>query len=392
MCKRTITSEFVSYGHPDKMADQVSDALVDEFLKQDPNSRTGIEVLIKDNVVVLGGEVNSRADVNCSKVVRDTFKEFNFPENHHLSPSEIKVINLIGEQSPEIHQGVDKNDDEIGAGDQGFCVGFASNETEVYLPLGYYLAKKICQYIASLTPTYGPDVKTQVTVEYDEEGHATLKHILVSTMHQNELEDCRIEIEDIILNNRFDIPEELFNQYFDEDIYNYDILVNPCGEWRMGGPVSDCGVTGRKIVVDAYGGYCNVGGGAYSGKDHSKVDRSAAYMARYLAKNIVATGICNNAKVELSYAISVPEPTAINVVLDTNCEYEEKIIDWIKANISLTPKGVYGRFDGSFPRNFHLARNGHYGYDVEGSDLLEVIYPWERIDFADRLRFYLLEK
>lgn len=391
MCKRTITSEFVSYGHPDKMADQVSDALVDEFLKQDPNSRTGIEVLIKDNVVVLGGEVNSRADVNCNKVVRDIFDGFIFPDNHHLSPSEIKVINLIGKQSPEIHQGVDKNNDEIGAGDQGFCVGFASNETEVYLPLGYYLAKKICQYIASLTPTYGPDVKTQVTVEYDEEGHATLKHILVSTMHQNELEDCRIEIEDIILNNRFDIPENLFNQYFDEDIYDYDILVNPCGEWRIGGPVSDCGVTGRKIVVDAYGGYCNVGGGAYSGKDHSKVDRSAAYMARYLAKNIVATGLCNNAKVELSYAISVPEPTAINVVLDTNCEYEEKIVDWIKANISLTPKGIDDRFYGSFPRNFYLARNGHYGYDVEGSDLLQTIYPWERIDFAERLKLYLIE-
>lgn len=389
MCKKIVTSEYVSYGHPDKMADQVSDALVDEILRKDANARTGIETLIKDNIVVLGGEVNSTADINYDDIVRKTFNKFNFPENHHLNPSEIKVVNLIGKQSIEIHQGVDKENGIVGAGDQGMMFGYASNETPTYMPLGHYLAKMICQYVASKTPLYGPDTKSQVTVEYDDEtGVSQVKHILVSTMHQNDVETCREDIYTMIVNNEIGIPEDIFNKYFAND--NYVIMINPCGEWRIGGPVSDCGVTGRKIVVDAYGGYCNVGGGAYSGKDHSKVDRSAAYMARYLAKNIVATGICNNAKVELSYAISVPEPTAINIELDINCHYQDSIIEWIKAWIDLTPNGINKRFNGSYPRYYETAHNGHYGYEVNENEELGKLYPWEKVDnTSDSLKFYL---
>lgn len=385
MCKTVITCESVSYAHPDKIADAISDAILDEFLKQDSNAKTGIETLVKDNIVVLGGEVSSTATVNYEEVVRNVFKTLPFSESHHLSPSEIKIINLIGKQSTEIHNGVDKGKGIIGAGDQGFMVGYASNETYTYMPLGHYLAKKICQYIASLTPLYGPDTKSQVTVEYDENNISTVKHILISTMHQNSLDNCRNDITKYIINNEINISQYIFDNYIKN---NNDLVidVNPCGEWRTGGPVSDCGVTGRKIVVDAYGGYCNVGGGAFSGKDLTKVDRSAAYMCRYLAKNIVATGICNTAKVELSYMIGIPEPSAINVELDINNDKADKIIEWIKSHIDLTPKGIIERFEGFYPRYYNTAKNGHYGYNVDGNKELEKLYPWEKIDIAKPLQ------
>lgn len=385
MCKKTITSEYVSYAHPDKIADAISDAILDEFLKQDSNAKTGIETLVKDNIVVLGGEVSSTATVNYEEVVRNVFKNLPFSKEHHLAPNEIKIINLIGKQSTEIHNGVDKGKGIIGAGDQGFMVGYASNETYTYMPLGHYLAKKICQYIASLTPLYGPDTKSQVTVEYDEDNTPRVKHILISTMHQNSLDNCRNDITKYIINNEINISQYIFDNYIKN---NNDLVidVNPCGEWRTGGPVSDCGVTGRKIVVDAYGGYCNVGGGAFSGKDLTKVDRSAAYMCRYLAKNIVATGICNTAKVELSYMIGIPEPSAINIELDINNNKSDKIITWIKGNIDLTPHGIIERFEGFYPRYYNTAKNGHYGYNVDGNKELETLYPWEKIDIAKPLQ------
>lgn len=385
MCKKTITSEYVSYGHPDKIADQISDAILDAYLEKDKNCRTGIEVMVKDNVVVLGGEVNSTATINYDEIVRNVFKNLPFSKEHHLAPNEIKIINLIGKQSTEIHNGVDKGKGIIGAGDQGFMVGYASNETYTYMPLGHYLAKKICQYIASLTPLYGPDTKSQVTVEYDKNNNAAVKYILVSTMHQNNLNNCRNDIEKYIRNNEINLPKEIFNKYIKNN-KELTIVVNPCGEWRIGGPVSDCGVTGRKIVVDAYGGYCNVGGGCQSSKDFSKVDRSAAYMCRYLAKNIVATGICNTAKVELSYAIGVPNPCAINIELDINNNKSDKIITWIKGNVDLTPHGIIERFEGFYPRYYNTAKNGHYGYNVNGNEELEKLYPWEKIDIATPLQ------
>lgn len=384
MVKKTIASESVSYGHPDKIADQIGDAILDEFLKNDKNTRAGIEVMIKDNIVVLGGEVNSTATIDYDKIVRSVFEDLDFPKNHNLQPCNIKVINLIGKQSSEIHQGVDKDEKTIGAGDQGFMVGFASNETPVYMPLGIYVAKKICQYIAKCNGSkFGPDTKSQVIVDYDENGKGKITSILVSTMSQNSLENTRRIVKDIIQHNMMKLDDDLFNEFIKGK--NIKIDVNPCGSWQIGGPVSDCGVTGRKLVVDSYGGYCNIGGGNYSGKDYSKVDRSAAYMARYLAKNIVASGLCNTAKVELSYMIGIPEPSSINIEMDINQDKSEVIKTWIKKFVDLTPYGIINRFSGTYPRNYYLSMFGHFGINPTSSIELR-LYPWEKLDLANALK------
>ena len=378
MINKTIVSEFVSYGHPDKIADQIADAILDEYLKLDKNTRAGIEVMVKDNVVVLGGEISSKATVNYDTIVRYVFNDIKFPDNHHLNPDNIKIINLIGKQSPEIHQGVDKSETVIGAGDQGFMVGYASNETETFMPLGHYIAKKLCQYVCDYKAVrLGPDTKTQVIVDYDNKGVTKVASILVSTMHQCDLKIAREEIEKIINSNMMNIEKGIFEKYIKDKGVKIDI--NPCGSWRIGGPISDCGVTGRKLVVDQYGGYCNIGGGAYSGKCMSKVDRSAAYMARYLAKNIVASGICSTAKVELSYMIGVPEPSSINIEMDRNQDNDYIIKEWIRKNIDLTPYGIINKFDGYCPRYYNTAKNGHYGVIVNNNET-EKLYPWEKVD------------
>lgn len=378
MINKTNVSEFVSYGHPDKIADQIADAILDEYLKLDRNTRAGIEVMIKDNVVVLGGEISSKATVNYDTIVRYVFNDIKFPDNHHLNPDNIKIINLIGKQSPEIHQGVDKSETVIGAGDQGFMVGYASNETETFMPLGHYIAKKLCQYVCDYKAVrLGPDTKTQVIVDYDNKGIAKVASILVSTMHQCDLKIAREEIEKIINSNMMNIEKSIFEKYIKNKDVKIDI--NPCGSWKIGGPISDCGVTGRKLVVDQYGGYCNIGGGAYSGKCMSKVDRSAAYMARYLAKNIVASGICSTAKVELSYMIGVPEPSSINIEMDRNQDDAYIIKEWIRKNIDLTPYGIINKFDGYCPRYYNTAKNGHYGVIVNNNET-EKLYPWEKLD------------
>jgi len=388
MSKKVITSEFVSWGHPDKIADQISDAILEELLYEDSKTRAGIEVLVKDNIVVLGGEINSKGKVDYDIVVRSVFEKLPFPENHNLQPENIKIINLIGKQSFEIHQGVDKSNDIIGAGDQGFMVGFASDETEEYLPLGVYLAKHICQYISKQTHLgFGPDTKTQVIVDYfnnemllfnDIRPHIIVESILVSTMQQGDLTYDRELIKNIILNNDMKIDSEIYKKYIKNN-ETLVITVNPCGEWRIGGPISDCGVTGRKIVVDQFGGYSNVGGGGLSGKDLSKVDRSAAYMARYLAKNIVASGIANTCKVELSYMIGIPNPSSINIELNKNQHLVPEIKAFIEENVNLTPKAIIDKFSDCF-EPYRMAVEGHYGNMMD---------CWEEIDFAKDLKEYL---
>ena len=383
--KRTVVCEYVGFGHPDKVADQVSDALLDEFLKQDPNTRAGIEVMVKDNIVVLGGEVNSQGKIDYDSTVRKVFENLPFPANHHLSANEIKVINLIGKQSPEISKGVDREDGTIGAGDQGFVVSMATNETEDYLPLGMHIAKKICQYIASQKELgFGPDCKSQVIVVYDEGGNAYLESILVSTMHQGVLETDRQTIELMIQHNRMGFSDNVFTKYFLSTDHKPQIIVNPNGEWRVGGSVADCGMTGRKIVVDQFGGYCSVGGGNIGGKDLSKIDRSAAYMCRYLVKNIVAAGIADTAKVELSYMIGVPQPSSINIELNRNQHRTNNIIQWIKDNVDLSPSSIIRRFDGGYPRYYNTALYGHYGKtDEEMQDeQTALLYPWEKTDLV----------
>lgn len=715
-CKnKVITSEYVSFGHPDKLADQIADAILDGLIEQDKNTRAGIEVLVKDNIVVLGGELTTNAFVNYDSIVRGVFADVNYPESHGLKPEQIKIINLIGKQSQEIHQGVDKSDTVIGAGDQGFMVGYASNETDVYMPLGHYLAKTICDAVSAAIGM-GPDTKSQVVVGYDDNEQPTVLSILVSTMHDKNLtvENVRTLVKDFIttnVNNIIDV--KVFDKYIkDKDIR---IDVNPCGSWHIGGPVSDCGVTGRKIVVDQFGGYANVGGGAFCvdgdteyigqdlkwhkiseynggeigqwnngllqfvmpsnyhindsekmyhfsspssidmvlsenhdivaktsknnlykikvkdvidkmslnptgfkdsipctfeyypngkgvnltdeqirlqvafcadgtynsvhgdkgrinvrkhnkinriewllketntdyhllnkgefsshyytfippvpnnkslysifknanyhqlaiiakevlkwdgdekkgifrttikedadfmqfvfsiiygkrvtimtdnrigrtkklaekeyetksvcytvtigkvkeisfggakskisispfetdkmycftvpsgmlllrrnnkifvtgncGKDFTKVDRSGAYMARYIAKNIVAAGIADNAKVELAYMIGVPEPCAINIELNRNQELSCDLKDWILKNIDTTPHGIITRFDGFYPRYYYLAKHGHYGQS-DISMLWEInqeFFPWEKTDLADKLREAFLD-
>ena len=373
---KLIASEFVSFGHPDKIADQIADAIVDAFLAEDENARTGIEVMVKDNIVVLGGEVNSSAIIDYDVIVRNVYSKLKFPKNHHLQPQEIKVINLIGKQSEEIHNGVDK-DDEIGAGDQGFMVGYASNETSVFMPLGYEIAKTICNYVAN-QDLWGPDTKSQVIVEYNDKNEAIAIHsILVSTMHQCSLECVREGVEIAIKNNLVGLDEDVYEKF----IWNKDVKidVNPCGSWQIGGPVSDCGVTGRKLVVDSYGGYCNIGGGNYSGKDFSKVDRSGAYMARYLAKNIVASGFCDKCRVTLSYMIGVAEPCSVEIDVNRNQELVPKLKKWIAANVDLTPKGIIERFKNNIPSFEVCSTNGHFGFN----NLVEIFYRrWEIVDIS----------
>lgn len=395
--RKIVTSEYVSYGHPDKVADQVSDALLDEYLTQDSNTRAGIETMIKDNIVVVGGEVKTDAtNINVEQIVRDVLDLVNYPDSHKLHGKDIKIVNLIGEQSQEISKGVDREDcDCIGAGDQGFVVGMASNETNEYMPLGVYIARQICKGV-TFVQGLGPDVKTQVCVEYG--GRVPkVKSIVVSTMHLDgyDIDLVRKLVSEIITTNRVGInnvmDDEVFLEYIKDK--NIDYFINVNGEWIIGGPISDCGLTGRKIVVDQYGGYCNVGGGAFSGKDMSKVDRSGAYMCRYLAKNIVDAGLADEAKVELSYIISEPQPCAIKVELKNAHQtpivnLDRQIEKYIKENIDLTPKGIIDRFFpcGINPIFYNTARNGHFGYNDNTA-----FYPWEKLDLSEDLREYIGE-
>lgn len=394
---KIVTSEYVSYGHPDKVADQISDAILDEYLEVDKNTRAGIEVMIKDNVVVLGGEVKTKAVINVEKVVRNVIDLVNYPASHHLSGSEIKIVNLIGKQSSEISKGVDKFENrDIGAGDQGFVVGYASNETIEYLPIGVYIARQICNAVCSING-FGPDVKTQVCVEYG--GYRPkVKSITVSSMHSDEfdIDEVRKIIGELIRQNGDGIITVLNTDVFIEYIKDKNIkyYINENFTWNVGGPIADCGLTGRKIVVDQYGGYCNVGGGSFSGKDMTKVDRSGAYMCRYLAKNIVDAGIADEAKVELSYVISNPEPCGIKVELKN--KHETKFGDWsqhienyISENVDLTPLGIICKFFhcGVEPIFYNTARNGHFGYNDN-----KKYYPWEELDLSDKLKKYIEEK
>ena len=392
---KIVTSEYVSYGHPDKVADQVSDALLDDYLTLDSNTRAGIETMIKDNIVIVGGEVKTEAtNVNIEQTVRNVLDLVNYPDSHKLHGNDIKIINLIGEQSQEISKGVDRDDcDCIGAGDQGFVVGFASNETNEYMPLGVYIARQICKGV-TLVDGLGPDVKTQVCVEYGARV-PKIKSIVVSTMHSDafDIENVRRIIDNLIKTNRVGVnnvmDDEVFFRYIKDK--NIDYFINVNGKWVIGGPISDCGLTGRKIVVDQYGGYCNVGGGAFSGKDMSKVDRSGAYMCRYLAKNIVDAGLADEARVELSYVIGEPQPCAIKVELKNAhttpiANLDKQIEMYIKEHIDLTPKGIIERFFpcGMKPIFFNTARNGHFGYNDNTT-----LYPWEKLDLSDKLREYI---
>jgi len=381
-----FTSESVSKGHPDKVADQISDAILDEYLKQDNNSKVACEVLVTTNFVLISGEINSRAKVEVENIVRKTIKEIGYDiEGINFHYDTCEIINKLHQQSPDINQGVDLKDGQIGAGDQGIMFGYANNETENYMPLTLELSNLILKELETLRKEDNfamnhlrPDAKSQVSINYENNKAQSIDTILISTQHSDnvELNDVR----DWVKNTLIPI---VINKSKKEDLFNdYKLLVNPTGKFVVGGPDGDTGLTGRKIVVDQYGGRCPVGGGAFSGKDPSKVDRSAAYVSRWLAKNIVASGLANECLIQLSYAIGVPEPISVYVETYNTGKVEDQITEqYIKDNISLTPKSIIDRLN---LRNVEYLPTASYGHF--GRKSTETKFTWEELNLVENFK------
>lgn len=378
-----FTSESVSEGHPDKICDQISDAILDAFLSDDPRSRVACETLVTTNFVCIAGEVSSQANVDVEKIARDVIKNigYNDPEIGFDYKS-AEVLVKLHAQSPDIAQGVTGEGlykGEQGAGDQGLMFGFAINETENYMPLPIELAHKLVKYLAQLRhdgilKDILPDSKSQVTVEYRDGKPYRVDTVVISTQHKPHLEHKQLQemmIEEVI-------KKVIPNQY----LINTRFLINPTGRFVIGGPHGDAGLTGRKIIVDTYGGYGRHGGGAFSGKDPSKVDRSAAYMARYIAKNIVAAGLADKCEVQLSYAIGYPEPTSVLIdTFGTGKVDEEKISKRVIEIFKLTPRGIEESLQLRSKERKYLdtAAYGHFGRN-------EPTFSWEKLDKVDLLK------
>lgn len=336
-----FTSEQVSCGHPDKICDQISDALLDAYLAQDCNSRVGIETLIKNNTIVVAGEVASASHIYMDEIIKDTLKDVGLDR---FSPH---IINLISVQSPDISIGVDGG----GAGDQGIIYGYACNETKSMLPLSYVLATEALQSIRNLKhPLLGIDAKAQVTIQDDGKSSREISTFLISTQHSSE-----IDVDDV---RKIIIP--VMHSVADKHNVdsNFNVLVNPTGRFVVGGSYADAGVTGRKIIADTYGGYARHGGGAFSGKDPSKVDRSAAYMARYVAKNLLHRFGLQECEIQLGYAIGVAEPVSVNV--SANALYSDKLSSYVSEQYDLTPNGIIEALQLKRPIYYQTARYGHF--------------------------------
>ncbi|MBF1209768.1 MAG: methionine adenosyltransferase [Gemella morbillorum] len=383
-----FTSESVTEGHPDKIADQVSDAILDEILRQDPYGRVACETCVNTGLAVLIGEVSTTANVDFQKIVRDTINEIGYNDpNKGYSGDYISVLVGLDKQSPDIALGVDtsletkqeKEENEVGAGDQGLMFGFATNETSSYMPLPIYLSHKLAKQLATVrkdgTLNYlGPDGKVQVTVEYDINHKVKrIDTIVVSTQHDADVSQEQIHA-DI---KKYVIAPCLDKELLDE---NTKYFINPTGRFVIGGPVGDAGLTGRKIIVDTYGGFSRHGGGAFSGKDATKVDRSGAYMARYIAKNIVASGICDKVEVQLAYAIGVAHPVSIFIeTFGTSKVDEGEIVKTIKKEFKLTPNGIIETLDLRKPIFKKTAAYGHFGREDED-------FTWERTDKTESFK------
>ena len=390
-----FTSESVTEGHPDKMCDQISDAILDALLEQDPMSRVACETATTTGLVMVMGEITTKGYVDIQKVVRNTVREIGYDRaKYGFDCDTCGVIVALDEQSPDIAMGVDKaleakenkmTDEEleaIGAGDQGMMFGYATNETDEYMPYPIYLAHKLARQLTKVrkdgTLRYlRPDGKTQVTVEYDENGKPSrLDAVVLSTQHDEEVTQEQIH-KDI---KKYVFDEILPAEMVDE---NTKFFINPTGRFVIGGPHGDSGLTGRKIIVDTYGGMARHGGGAFSGKDCTKVDRSAAYAARYVAKNIVAAGLADRCEIQLSYAIGVAQPTSIMVdTFGTGKLSNEKLVEIIRENFDLRPAGIIKMLDLRRPIYKQTAAYGHFGRT-------DVDLPWEKLDKADALKAYL---
>ena len=389
MDKVLFTSESVTEGHPDKICDQISDAILDALLEQDPMSRVACETCT--TIVMVMGEISTKAYVDIQKIVRDTVREIGYTRGKYgFDADTCGVITTIDEQSSDIAMGVDKaleakennmTDEEIdaiGAGDQGMMFGFATNETEEYMPYPISLAHKLSRQLTKVrkdgTLSYlRPDGKTQVTVEYDDGKPSRLDAVVLSTQHDPDITQEQIHE---------DIKREVFDKILPADMVDDEtkFFINPTGRFVIGGPHGDAGLTGRKIIVDTYGGYARHGGGAFSGKDCTKVDRSAAYAARYVAKNIVAAGLADKCEIQLSYAIGVAEPTSIMVdTFGTGKKSNQELVDLIRKHFDLRPAGIIKMLDLRRPIYKQTAAYGHFGRN-------DLDLPWERLDKVDLLK------
>ncbi|MGN6714725.1 methionine adenosyltransferase [Anaerocolumna jejuensis] len=394
MNKLLFTSESVTEGHPDKICDQVSDAVLDAMLEQDPMSRVACETAITTGLVLVMGEITTNGYVDIQKVVRDTIREIGYDRSDFgFDANTCGVMVALDEQSADIAMGVNKaleakehtmSEDEleaIGAGDQGMMFGFASNETEEYLPYPISLAHKLTRQLTKVRkdgtlPYLRPDGKSQVTVEYNEEGKPIhLNAVVLSTQHNPEVSQEQIHT---------DIRKYVFDEVLPKELVDdrTKFFINPTGRFVIGGPNGDSGLTGRKIIVDTYGGYARHGGGAFSGKDCTKVDRSAAYAARYVAKNIVAAGLADKCEIQLSYAIGVAQPTSIMVdTFGTGSLSSEELVEIIRENFDLRPAGIIKMLDLRRPIYKQTAAYGHFGRN-------DLDLPWEKTDKVETLKKY----
>ncbi|WP_260260985.1 methionine adenosyltransferase [Vibrio intestinalis] len=378
MAKHLFTSESVSEGHPDKIADQISDAVLDAILEQDPKARVACETYVKTGMVMVGGEITTSAWVDIEELTRETVREIGYVHSDMgFDANSCAVLNTIGKQSPDINQGVDKADPkEQGAGDQGIMFGYATNETDILMPAPITYSHLLVQKQAEVRkngtlPWLRPDAKSQVTFQYDQGKIVGIDAVVLSTQHCDSIStpDLREAVMEEIIKPV--LPSEWISK-------ETNFFINPTGRFVIGGPMGDCGLTGRKIIVDTYGGAARHGGGAFSGKDPSKVDRSAAYAARYVAKNIVAAGMADRCEIQLSYAIGVADPTSIMVeTFGTEKVPHEVIIEAVRQNFDLRPYGLQEMLNLLQPIYKKTAAYGHFGREE---------FPWEATDKADILR------
>jgi len=371
-----FTSESVSMGHPDKVSDQISDAILDSMLAQDPNSRVAVETMTSTGMVVIAGEVTTKAYVEIPDVVRDTIKEIGYTSGDMAFDYEsCAVLTSIKKQSPDIAMGVDRE----GAGDQGMMFGFACRETPQFMPLPIQLAHQLVERQAQVRRDntikgLRPDAKSQVTVEYDGLSPVKVNTLVLSTQHDASWNEKQKQLRDEVVEHVF---KPILGDWWRDDII---VHVNPTGRFEIGGPHGDAGLTGRKIIVDTYGGRGRHGGGAFSGKDPTKVDRSAAYMARYIAKNVVAGGLADVCEVQLSYAIGVAEPTSVYVTTDGTAKIDEsRISELVREHFPLTPRGIIEHLNLRRPIYRETARHGHFGREGDA-------FTWEKTDKAKALR------
>jgi len=377
-----FTSESVTEGHPDKMADQISDAILDDIIAKDPSARVACETLVSNGFCVVAGEIKTTAYSPMQDIVRQVVKEIGYTDaTFGFDHRSAAVLNGVGEQSAEIRQGVDQDSGDIGAGDQGLMFGYACKETPELMPLPIHISHRLTERLAEvrkegIIPYLRPDGKAQVSVKYVDDKPVSVETVVVSTQHHDGITQKQI---------REDVIEEVIKKVIPKELLSDDIVyhINPTGSFVVGGPQGDAGLTGRKIIVDTYGGACPHGGGAFSGKDPTKVDRSAAYAARYVAKNLVASGACERATIQVAYAIGVVEPVSIMVNTHaTGIVGEDKIEDCVKSVFDLTPKGIIETLDLLRPIYRKTASYGHFGRELPE-------FTWEKTDKVDEIKAFL---